>query len=237
MNRRTFLRAAYLAAHSRLKWSLWALSLEQPWLGAVAEGIRSGWTLEKAEFNAWRRVWALLLGYPRHYRAVLAPERWEGVAVLFENQTTVGGEHKPSPTYDEGADWSWQVLDDEARLRAGRDAVDRTGKSWWNSMARVRAEPTPDGAGRNFTRLSVEIGSYSRGIQDLRSLARMAEFVDAADHHSDHELALERRPGTNTCEHGDHEAPAGQRFCSPACEECEHASRGEDGCDGICESD
>lgn len=38
----------------------------------------------------------------------------------------------------------------------------------------------------------------------------------------------------NTCEHGDHEAPEGKRFCSEACLRCEHESEGENGCDGIC---
>ncbi|NUP07777.1 MAG: hypothetical protein HOW73_17150 [Polyangiaceae bacterium] len=38
----------------------------------------------------------------------------------------------------------------------------------------------------------------------------------------------------NNCEHGDHAAPAGQRFCSIACQRCEHESTGENGCDGIC---
>jgi len=38
----------------------------------------------------------------------------------------------------------------------------------------------------------------------------------------------------NCCEHGDHEAPEGKRFCSEACLRCEHESEGENGCDGIC---
>lgn len=55
------------------------------------------------------------------------------------------------------------------------------------------------------------------------------------------EYAL-RRPTSatayeNTCEHGDHQAPKGKRFCSDACLRCEHESRGATGCDGICASD
>lgn len=38
----------------------------------------------------------------------------------------------------------------------------------------------------------------------------------------------------NVCEHGDHPAPAGKRFCSEACERCEHESKGENGCDALC---
>lgn len=39
----------------------------------------------------------------------------------------------------------------------------------------------------------------------------------------------------NTCEHGDHSAPAGRRFCSDTCARCEHESESEaTGCDGIC---
>lgn len=39
------------------------------------------------------------------------------------------------------------------------------------------------------------------------------------------------------CEHGDHPAPEGERFCSNACRECEHAEP-LDGftCAGICGS-
>lgn len=40
----------------------------------------------------------------------------------------------------------------------------------------------------------------------------------------------------NTCEHGDHSAPAGQRFCSAECERCESESDDPDdeGCSGLC---
>lgn len=37
----------------------------------------------------------------------------------------------------------------------------------------------------------------------------------------------------NVCEHGDHEAPEGKRFCSKECEACEHAIS-EDGCSNLC---
>jgi hypothetical protein len=39
----------------------------------------------------------------------------------------------------------------------------------------------------------------------------------------------------NCCEHGDHRAPQGQRFCSDACARCENYSTGDEGCDGICQ--
>jgi len=39
---------------------------------------------------------------------------------------------------------------------------------------------------------------------------------------------------TNTCEHGDHPAPKGIRFCSKLCERCEHESKSDTGCDNIC---
>lgn len=38
----------------------------------------------------------------------------------------------------------------------------------------------------------------------------------------------------NCCEHGDHPCAEGKRFCSDACERCEHESTGDTGCDGIC---
>lgn len=39
----------------------------------------------------------------------------------------------------------------------------------------------------------------------------------------------------NCCEHGDHPAPDGKRFCSPECARCEVESECEEtGCDNIC---
>lgn len=38
----------------------------------------------------------------------------------------------------------------------------------------------------------------------------------------------------NVCEHGDHPAPEGKRFCSPSCESCEHEDSGDFACAGIC---
>lgn len=39
----------------------------------------------------------------------------------------------------------------------------------------------------------------------------------------------------NVCEHGDHPAPAGQRFCSPECKRCEATDADFSvGCAGIC---
>lgn len=45
-------------------------------------------------------------------------------------------------------------------------------------------------------------------------------------------LQIEFLDDENCCEHGDHVAPAGKRFCSEACLKCEHES--ENGCDGYC---
>lgn len=44
------------------------------------------------------------------------------------------------------------------------------------------------------------------------------------------------RSEENVCEHGDHPAPAGKRFCSRACAECEstdHDARKTE-CAGVC---
>ncbi len=43
-------------------------------------------------------------------------------------------------------------------------------------------------------------------------------------------------PTTNVCEHGDHAAPGGQRFCSKACEACERAvcDHSQRACAGVC---
>jgi len=37
---------------------------------------------------------------------------------------------------------------------------------------------------------------------------------------------------TNCCEHGDHLAPEGKRFCSDSCRQCEIS--GDEGCIGLC---
>ncbi len=44
-----------------------------------------------------------------------------------------------------------------------------------------------------------------------------------------------RNQTVNTCEHGDHPAPVGQRFCSTACQRCESMEQldGET-CAGLC---
>lgn len=41
---------------------------------------------------------------------------------------------------------------------------------------------------------------------------------------------------TNTCEHGDHAAPEGRRFCSDACAACEHTDHDAENveCAGLC---
>lgn len=40
----------------------------------------------------------------------------------------------------------------------------------------------------------------------------------------------------NVCEHGDHPAPPGNRFCSYGCQTCEGNAFGKfNGCDGTCE--
>lgn len=41
----------------------------------------------------------------------------------------------------------------------------------------------------------------------------------------------------NVCEHGDHPAPVGKRFCGYACETCEHNAFGisSEGCTGLCD--
>lgn len=51
-------------------------------------------------------------------------------------------------------------------------------------------------------------------------------------------LTDDARDDANVCEHGDHPAPDGQRFCSAACQECEgvDAPDGEE-CAGMCTRD
>lgn len=42
-------------------------------------------------------------------------------------------------------------------------------------------------------------------------------------------------PGVHCCEHGDHPAPDGKRFCSDACKRCEGMNADFSiGCAGIC---
>jgi hypothetical protein len=50
-----------------------------------------------------------------------------------------------------------------------------------------------------------------------------------------HRIATAPSSEANCCEHGDHPAPVGKRFCSEACCRCEHEStNAETGCDNIC---
>lgn len=68
-----------------------------------------------------------------------------------------------------------------------------------------------------------------------------AAFADAEaagwSFSSDRKRAFCPKHPPNTCEHGDHPAPAYKRFCSDACLRCEHESEGDNGCDGICKRD
>ena len=40
----------------------------------------------------------------------------------------------------------------------------------------------------------------------------------------------------NCCEHGDHPAPYGKRFCSIACQICDGYESGKLGCAGLCKT-
>jgi hypothetical protein len=87
-------------------------------------------------------------------------------------------------------------------------AVDATWAPWWRAQARaihhVAMLRAPSPKGALY-------------------LARELAFADKLDARAE-----------NVCEHGDHPAPDGKRFCSKACEACEHESVSDDGCDGIC---
>lgn len=57
-----------------------------------------------------------------------------------------------------------------------------------------------------------------------------------AKRHARDELGRVMKPAENCCEHGDHAAPPGKRFCSYACQTCEgHAGGFSEGCSGLCE--
>jgi hypothetical protein len=84
-----------------------------------------------------------------------------------------------------------------------------------------------------------ELHNADKAEGDEEKLAQLADKLDDALAHL---LTVHGRwkpknhpnDGVNVCEHGDHEAPPGKRFCSEACIACEHESTGENGCDGIC---
>lgn len=61
-------------------------------------------------------------------------------------------------------------------------------------------------------------GMISQAMIDLREAERAAEKRRRA--------ALKgwrTRKAVNVCEHGDHPAPAGRRFCTKACQRCEES--------------
>lgn len=77
----------------------------------------------------------------------------------------------------------------------------------------------------------------------VQSSERCDHHANPDCRHTADEVFSERRtkpttpPPTaeNVCEHGDHPAPAGQRYCSPGCQECDGTECGEEvECAGVC---
>ena len=73
--------------------------------------------------------------------------------------------------------------------------------------------------------------AVSAGGEEAKRDAGVARPEGDDEDDEDEEDELE----AGACEHGcENEAPAGKRFCSPACEACENESKSVTGCDGIC---
>jgi len=100
-------------------------------------------------------------------------------------------------------------------------------------------------------RIASEAVAYERGAEAMRE--RAAKVLDDRSRDASPPMSAQavlRRAAkwvrslpldadaANVCEHGDHPAPEGQRFCSKACQRCEAADAPEDEeCAGICDAD
>lgn len=72
---------------------------------------------------------------------------------------------------------------------------------------------------------------YSLPFELAWSIEKELEADEALDAEGDNEDEEEE----NCCEHGDHPAPVGQRFCSKECADCESSEQISDhGCNNIC---
>lgn len=104
-----------------------------------------------------------------------------------------------------------EMQDEVYRTVGLRDkgAVDASWAPWWRAQAHAIHH--------------VAMLRQPNTDKGQKYLARELAFADRLD-----------MPEGNNCEHGDHAAPEGQRFCSTACQRCEHESNEETGCDNIC---
>jgi len=131
-------------------------------------------------------------------------------------------------------------LDDLADACRAALAADRAGKRG----GRARPSPHLFHDGEFVTRSVRDIlldGSYVAHPEAVKqewidATFRLYHEVNALRSFIVSELVGDQVVAVNVCEHGDHAAPEGRRFCSRACEECEHAEGGDpdSGCAGLC---
>jgi hypothetical protein len=127
---------------------------------------------------------------------------------------------RPAPPAPSTADVGWQVAAQnwkEAHDRIARDLASEKGRA--DRVSQERDELL------GYLRRISEAAGVGHHDRETNVAIVCAKFSPPAP-----SAAVE-----NVCEHGDHPAPAGKRFCSDACERCEHESKNEEtGCDGIC---
>lgn len=106
---------------------------------------------------------------------------------------------------------------------------------------------------KKLAHVRAEVGAALRDLSRLFNRGCRLTFVMRSPRLTDGDLVItdesdlrdvegairrlrEREEPPNVCEHGDHPAPEGQRFCSKACQECEGTDAPDDAeCAGICD--
>lgn len=104
-----------------------------------------------------------------------------------------------------------------------------------NARAQREIARSPSGAGQDWATIQVGGDAASAICMSVWAMYAGEVAKRLPKPRAPRRLDAEAQ-SANVCEHGDHPAPAGRRFCSRACAECElaehDASRGE--CAGLC---
>lgn len=122
-----------------------------------------------------------------------------------------------------------------------KDAREITVRRWHASLAMLTEEAAEtfledwfnaDPTGPAYTTVSNGVRVF---VECLNDPASGVLALDVKGEATMEFRAEEVVTDANVCEHGDHAAPAGKRFCSPECQECERADGNKRGCVGICQ--
>jgi hypothetical protein len=115
-----------------------------------------------------------------------------------------------------------QVWALEAEVRQGQDEAFCGARRADAAESRLSAILQRAGDTSRLREIIVDGTTYSEAAKQI------ARFVVGEDG------AGAEQEVPNVCEHGDHPAPEGQRFCSPECQRCEGADQDGDECAGLC---